>query len=76
MVYAGSLRTLRNQSGTNGSRTLGSILASDASNGAGAVARMAKWYAAEGPGHDTPGFFVNILNIRRGSLFYYDKYVK
>jgi hypothetical protein len=64
----GNIRTLRNQSGTVGQRTLGSIIASDAGNGAGSIARLAKWYAAEGPGHGTPGFFTNILGIKKGSL--------
>jgi hypothetical protein len=44
----GSLRTLRNQSGTNGSRTLGSILASDAGAGAGSVRRVYGYYARQG----------------------------
>ena len=40
-----AIRTLRNQSGTNGSRTLGSILAGGSSgSGAGSVRRMYSWY--------------------------------
>jgi hypothetical protein len=40
----GSLRTLRNQSGTVGSRTLGSILASGG-GGAGSIRRLYGYYA-------------------------------
>ena len=40
----GNLRTLRNQSGTVGYRTLGSILASDGGNGAGSVRRIYSYY--------------------------------
>jgi hypothetical protein len=41
----GNLRTLRNQSGTCGSRTLASILASDGGAGAGSVRRIYGYYA-------------------------------
>jgi len=41
----GSLGTYRNQSGVNGSRTWGSILASDSLNGAGSARRIYQWYA-------------------------------
>jgi hypothetical protein len=67
-----NLRTRRSQSGTNGQRTLGSIIASDSGNGAGSVARLAKWYAGRGPNNGTPGFFTNELNIKRGSLSMYN----
>jgi hypothetical protein len=71
----GNIRTLRNQSGTVGERTLGSIIASDASNGAGSIARLAKWYAARGPANGTPGgFFTNILGIKKGSLSRFSNY--
>jgi hypothetical protein len=40
----GSFGTYRNQSGSNGSRTLGSILASDALNGAGSARRIVSYY--------------------------------
>jgi hypothetical protein len=39
-----ALGTFRNQSGTNGSRTLGSILASDSLNGAGSARRIVQYY--------------------------------
>jgi hypothetical protein len=68
----GNIRTLRNQSGTNGQRTLGSIIASDAGNGAGSIAREAKWYAARGPGNGAPSFFTNILGIKKGNLSMYN----
>ena len=68
----GNLRTLRSQSGTNGQRTLGSILASDSGNGAGSIARLAKWYAVRGPNNGIPSFFTNELNIKRGSLSMYN----
>jgi|LauGreDrversion4_2_1035121.scaffolds.fasta_scaffold508513_2 hypothetical protein len=45
----GNLRTFRNQSGVNGSRTFGSILASDAVNGAGSARRVFQWYANHNP---------------------------
>ncbi len=44
MGGTGNLRTLRSQSGSNGSRTLGSILASYASSGAGSARRVYAWY--------------------------------
>jgi hypothetical protein len=70
----GNIRTLRNQSGTVGERTLGSIIASDAGNGAGSIARSAKWYAARGPANGTPGFFTNILGIKKGCLSRFSNY--
>jgi hypothetical protein len=70
----GNIRTLRNQSGTVGQRTLGSILASDAGNGAGSIAREAKWYAARGPGYGTRSFFTNILGIKKGIFSNYNNY--
>jgi len=70
----GNIRTLRNQSGTNGERTLGSIIASDAGNGAGSIARQAKWYAARGPVNGAPSFFTNILGIQQGSLSNFSNY--
>lgn len=62
----GNLRTQRNQSGTNGQRTLGSILASDAGNGAGSIARMAKWYAIRGPANGTQGFYNSVIGLNKG----------
>jgi hypothetical protein len=70
----GNIRTLRNQSGTVGERTLGSIIASDSGNGAGSIARLAKWYASRAPTNGTPGFFVNVLGIKRGSLSRFNTY--
>jgi hypothetical protein len=73
----GNIRTLRNQSGTNGQRTLGSILASDAGNGAASIARLSKWYAFYGSGSGTneiPGFFTNVLGIKKGSLSNFAQY--
>ena len=46
MGGTGNIRTLRNQSGTVGSRTLGSILASG--SGAGSVRRLYGYYASLG----------------------------
>lgn len=70
---ATSIRTLRNQSGTNGQRTLGSILASDAGNGAGSIARLAKWDASY-YGRSTTDFFQQILKITPGGFNNYDRY--
>jgi hypothetical protein len=69
-----NIHTLRNQSGTNGQRTSGSIIASDAGNGAGSIARQAKWYAARGPVNGAPSFFTNILSIKKGSLNNFSNY--
>lgn len=41
----GNIRGRRNQSSSNGYKTLGSILASDSGNGAGSVRRLYGWYA-------------------------------
>jgi hypothetical protein len=70
----GNIRTLRNQSGTNGQRTLGSILASDAGNGAGSIARMAKWYSYRGPVNGTPGFFNKVIGLKKGSFSNFSNY--
>lgn len=56
-----ALRTLRNQSGTNGSRTLGSILASDAGNGAGSIRRMYTYFTAKGKQAD----FYALFNVKK-----------
>lgn len=64
----GNLRTQRNQSGVNGQRTLGSILASDSGNGAGSIARLAKWYAIRGPADGTQGFYNNVFGLKTGSF--------
>lgn len=44
----GNIRTLRGQSGTNGYRTLGSIIASDSSAGAGSFRRIYGYYRHNG----------------------------
>ena len=62
----GNIRTLRNQSGTVGNRTLGSILASDGINGAGSVRRLYGWYRATYG--DTYGFYQNVLGVQRGKF--------
>ena len=45
----GSIRTLRNQSGVNGSRTLGSILSSDSGLAAGSFKRVYYWAKKNDP---------------------------
>ena len=70
---ATSLRTLRNQSSCNGTRSLGSILASDAGAGSGSVVRLAKWYAGY-YGISTTDFFKDVLQINEGSFSRYDRY--
>lgn len=58
----GNIRTLRNQSGSNGSRTWGSILASDSNNGAGSVRRIYGYYARLGRQSQ---FFEEVLSLQR-----------
>ena len=60
----GNIRTLRNQSGTVGSRTLGSILASDGGAGAGSVRRIYGYYAKQ----QNQNIFNAIFGIQRGYL--------
>jgi hypothetical protein len=62
----GNIRTLRNQSGTVGSRTLGSILASDTGSGAGSVRRIYGYYASKNGGAISP--FKSIFNINYGEF--------
>ena len=69
----GNIRTLRNQSGTVGERTLGSIIASDSGNGAGSIARLAKWYSSY-YGISTRDFYQQSLQIKKGSFSQYDRY--
>jgi hypothetical protein len=71
----GNIRTLRNQSGTVGYRTLGSILASDSGAGAGSVRRIYGYYAKKNGGNPSP--FNSIFDINRGqfasrALFFID----
>jgi len=61
----GNIRTLRNQSGTNGYRTLGSVLASDSGAGAGSVRRIYGYYAHQGLGPTV--FYDSILNLKYGN---------
>jgi hypothetical protein len=59
----GNIRTRRSQSGTNGSRTLCSILSSDSGAGAGSVRRVYGWYARNG---DTNTFYNSVFDIKYG----------
>ena len=62
----GNIRTLRNQSGSVGYRTLGSILASDGGAGAGSVRRIYGYYARQNVGNPSP--FTSIFDINRGQF--------
>jgi hypothetical protein len=44
MSVTGNLRTLRGQSSTAGSRTIGSILANSSGSGAGSLLRVYQYY--------------------------------
>jgi hypothetical protein len=48
MGITGNLRTLRGQSSTSGSRTIGSILASPTAAGAGSFTRIYNFYKRRG----------------------------
>lgn len=61
----GNIRTLRNQSGTVGSRTLGSILTSGNGGGAGSVRRMYAFYRQQNPDVSP---FTPIFGINRGQF--------
>lgn len=61
----GNIRTLRNQSGTVGSRTLGSILTSGNAGGAGSVRRMYAFYRKQNPDISP---FTPIFGIERGQF--------
>ena len=61
----GNIRTLRNQSGSNGSRSLGSILASDSGAGAGSIRRLYGWYRKNKPGLNP---FTQIFGINRSQI--------
>jgi hypothetical protein len=63
-----ALGTFRNQSGTNGSRTLGSILASDSLNGAGSAKRIVSYYTK--PRHNPRGLnpFTLVWGINYGQF--------
>ena len=62
----GSIRTLRIQSGSNGSRTIFSILTSGASGGAGSFRRMYGYSVAKN-NQTVTQFYENFLNLRYGS---------
>lgn len=59
----GNIRGQRNQSASNGYKTLGSILASDGGNGAASVKRVFNYYTRT---NTVPEFYQNILNLRYG----------
>jgi hypothetical protein len=61
----GNIRTLRNQSGTVGSRTLGSILAGNG-GGAGGARRIYGYYATKGL--TTRQIYNDIFNINYGQF--------
>jgi len=60
-----AIRTLRVQSGTNGSRTLGSILTGGNSGGAGSSRRMYSWYAKN---NTTDQFYNTAFNLSYGKF--------
>jgi hypothetical protein len=59
----GNIRTQRVQSGTVGSRTLGSILAGGNGGGAGSVRRVYGWYSKN---NILPEFYNSVFNINYG----------
>ena len=59
----GNIRGQRNQSSSNGFKTLGSILASDSGNGAGSYRRLYAYYAKNG---NISAFYNNALNLSYG----------
>ncbi len=61
MSGTGNLRTLRSQSGSNGSRTLGSILASSVAAGAGSTRRVYTWYVTNST---VPLFYQQIYGFK------------
>ena len=61
----GNIRTLRNQPGTVGYRTLGSILTSGNAGGAGSVRRMYAFYRSQNPDVSP---FTPIFGINRGQF--------
>ena len=61
----GNIRGTRNQSSANGSKTLGSILASDSINGGGSVRRIYGWYKRNGNISD---FYPSVLGIKFGQF--------
>ncbi len=65
-MSTGNLRTLRNQSGTVGYRTLNSILASSG-GGAGSFRRLYGYYKTQ---NQDISMFYQALGIRRGQSSY------
>jgi hypothetical protein len=63
MGGTGNLRTLR-LSGSNGSRTLGSLIADGVSAGGGSMRRVYGYYAAKGITVNT--FYYNVFGITYG----------
>lgn len=61
----GNIRTQRVQSGTVGSRTLGSILAGGNGGGAGSTRRIYGWYTKT---HTPDQFYNTIFNIKYGQF--------
>jgi hypothetical protein len=61
----GNIRGRRNQSSANGSKTLGSILASDSGNGAGSVRRMYAYYTKRGTVNE---FYQRVFDLRYGEF--------
>ena len=59
----GNIRGQRNQSSSNGYKTLGSILASDSGNGAGSVRRI---YTYCNRGANVQKCYQNIFNLQYG----------
>jgi len=62
----GNIRGRRNQSSSNGYKTLGSILSSDSGNGAGSFRRIYTYYVKRSGGVISP--FKSIFNINRGQF--------
>lgn len=62
----GNIRTHRNQSGTNGSRTLASILSSDSGAGAGSGRRIYGWYKANGGTQQS--FYDEVFKLKYGAF--------
>lgn len=62
----GNIRTTRNQSGTVGSRTIGSILTSGNAGGAGSARRLYAYYRKNNPQGSTP--FTEMFGLHRGEF--------
>ena len=61
----GNIRTQRAQSGTVGSRTLGSTLTSGSTGGAGSTRRIYGWYSHN---NNTSQFYNSVFGIRFGEF--------